>query len=48
MVECGAISAFTAQYLGVRDRVTVGVLISIGLVPLFLHRPVHAATALVN
>ena len=46
--ESGALSAFAAQDLRVRDRAAVRALMVIGLAALFKHRPGHTATSLVD
>ena len=48
VVESEALSAFAAPDQRVRDRAAVRALIMIGLTPLFLHRPGHSATTLVD
>ena len=48
MVVSEALSAFAALDLGVRNRAVVMALIVIGLARLFLHRPGHTATTLVD
>ena len=47
-VESEALSAFAAQNLRVWNRATVRTLIVIGLAPLFLHRPGHTTTTMVD
>ena len=48
MVESEALTAFAAQDLRVRERAVVWELIVIGLAPLYLHRPGHTATTMVD